>query len=575
VPVSPTYPGVYINELPSAVHTIVGVPTSVAAFVGTAPRGETDEPVQLNAWGDYLNEFGPLDASVPLSYAVYLFFQNGGSTALVVRVGDPTAVAAEIALSPDVKLIASSPGRWGNALTATVDTAGILPGSVNAFNLTLSDGVTQEVYSGVTLGPGPLFIKTALLGSALVTADPANTYATLPAPGKYGVAPPAAPVPAAPGASKAVAAGEVPAAGGAGEAPKAGGAGEAPKAGGAGEVPAAGGGGEAAGGAAAAAPADAAPATAAPAPPITTGSKTGADGTGPPSLGDGAKTGMWALKKADIFNILCVPAVPGATWPDTTALGAATAFCTEQRAMLIVDPPSAWTSGSAPLKFETVVGTPAVGAASPNAAVYYPNLKVRDADGSTFPFGPSAAVAGVWATTDAARGVWKAPAGTGATISGIVDLSTHVDDGESGVLNPIAVNVLRTLPLVGPVSWGARTTVGPDQLASQWKYIPVRRTALYIEESLRRGTQWVVFEPNDEPLWSSIRLNVGTFMNTMFRQGAFQGSTPADAYVVVCDASNNPQSSIDLGIVNILVGFAPLKPAEFVIINIEQLAGQA
>jgi hypothetical protein len=149
-----------------------------------------------------------------------------------------------------------------------------------------------------------------------------------------------------------------------------------------------------------------------------------------------------------------------------------------------------------------------------------------------------------------------------------------LSDEENGLWNPLGVNCLRTLPLVGPVVWGARTCEGADQLASEWKYIPVRRTALFIEESLRRGTQWVVFEPNDEPLWAAIRLNVGAFMNSLFRQGAFQGTTPRDAYFVKCDKVNNPQNDIDRGIVNINVGFAPLKPAEFVIIHIEQLAGQ-
>ena len=165
-------------------------------------------------------------------------------------------------------------------------------------------------------------------------------------------------------------------------------------------------------------------------------------------------------------------------------------------------------------------------------------------------------------------------AGTAAALTGISNLSVPINDSESGVLNPIAVNCLRTLPLIGPVSWGARTAAGADELASQWKYIPVRRTALFIEESIRRGTQWAVFEPNDEPLWSSVRLNIGAFMNSLFKQGAFQGSTPAEAYLVQCDADNNPQSSINLGILNILVGFQPLVPAEFVIIQIEQLAGQ-
>jgi phage tail sheath protein FI len=200
---------------------------------------------------------------------------------------------------------------------------------------------------------------------------------------------------------------------------------------------------------------------------------------------------------------------------------------------------------------------------------------LTDPAGVNFNAGPCGAVAGVWASTDSSRGVWKAPAGTAATITGIANFTAQVDDGECGTLNPLAVNTLRTMPAVGLVVWGARTTVGVDQAPNQWKYLPIRRLALYIEESLRRGTLWSVFEPNDEPLWSSLRLNVTTFMQGLFRQGAFQGSTPADAYVVQCDANNNPQDQIDLGIVNILVGFAPLYPAEFVIINIQQQAGQA
>jgi uncharacterized protein len=301
-------------------------------------------------------------------------------------------------------------------------------------------------------------------------------------------------------------------------------------------------------------------------------------------LGDpNAKTGIYALNKADIFNILCLPTDPANPWTAAEVLGPAVEFCVTQRAMLIVDPPLAWHT--VPLQFGTITGTPALSPTNANAAVYYPNLVLTDDAGTNFNAGPCGAVAGVWASTDTSRGVWKAPAGTAATITGITGFTApgqlptsagvSVDDGESGTLNPLAVNALRTMPLVGPVVWGARTTVGADQTPNQWKYLPVRRIALYIEESLRRGTQWAVFEPNDEPLWSSLRLNVTTFMQGLFQQGAFQGSTPADAYLVQCDANNNPQAQIDLGIVNILVGFAPLYPAEFVIINIQQQAGQA
>ena len=156
---------------------------------------------------------------------------------------------------------------------------------------------------------------------------------------------------------------------------------------------------------------------------------------------------------------------------------------------------------------------------------------------------------------------------------GVRELAYRMTDGENGRLNPLGVNALRTFPVTGNVVWGARTMRGADRLASEWKYIPVRRLALFMEESLYRGTQWVIFEPNDEPLWAQIRLNVGAFMHNLFRQGAFQGSTPRDAYFVKCDAETTTQNDIDRGIVNLLVGFAPLKPAEFLIIRISQIAG--
>ena len=178
------------------------------------------------------------------------------------------------------------------------------------------------------------------------------------------------------------------------------------------------------------------------------------------------------------------------------------------------------------------------------------------------------------ARTDASRGVWKAPAGIDATISGAAELSAKLTDGENGILNPLGVNCLRSFPVIGRVVWGARTLVGADQLADQWKYLPVRRTALYIEETLYRATQWVVFEPNDEPLWAQIRLNIGAFMQGMFRQGAFQGQSPRDAYFVKCDKETTTQDDINRGVVNIVVGFAPLKPAEFVVIKLQQIAGQ-
>ena len=211
-----------------------------------------------------------------------------------------------------------------------------------------------------------------------------------------------------------------------------------------------------------------------------------------------------------------------------------------------------------------------------NAALYFPRINKADTlrKGQVRDFAPGGAIAGIIARTDLQRGVWKAPAGLEATISGVTGLAVQLTDPENGELNPLGVNCLRTMPAAGTVIWGARTMVGDDRLASQWKYLPVRRMALFIEESLYRGTQWAVFEPNDEPLWSQLRLNLGVFMHDLFRQGAFQGQSPKDAYFVKCDSTTTTQSDIDRGIVNVIVGFAPLKPAEFVVLYIQQIAGQ-
>jgi phage tail sheath protein FI len=205
--------------------------------------------------------------------------------------------------------------------------------------------------------------------------------------------------------------------------------------------------------------------------------------------------------------------------------------------------------------------------------MYFPPIKEQDPlQNNVLRAFPSAgAVAGIYARTDAERGVWKAPAGLEATVEGALDVNYKLTDAENGVLNPLALNCIRQFAIVGVVVWGARTGDGADALADEYKYIPVRRLALFLEESLYRGTQWVVFEPNDEPLWAQIRLNLGAFMHTLFAQGAFAGRTPREAYFVKCDKETTTQNDIDLGRVNIVVGFAPLKPAEFVIIKIQQI----
>jgi uncharacterized protein len=282
--------------------------------------------------------------------------------------------------------------------------------------------------------------------------------------------------------------------------------------------------------------------------------------------------GLWALDEADLFNLLCIPP-PTLDDTDQTSpavYSAALNYCVTRRAMLIVDPPPDLTTGNAIAQLGTLGLT---GTAARNAALYFPRLREPDptSENRLRTFVPCGAVAGIMARTDAARGVWKAPAGIDATLAGVSDLTVNLTNDENGELNPLGINCFRTFPVIGRVVWGSRTLRGADELADEYKYVPVRRLALFLEESLYRGTQWVVFEPNDEPLWAQIRLNLGAFMQGLFRQGAFQGSTPQAAYFVKCDAETTTPSDQNLGRVNILVGFAPLRPAEFVILQIQQM----
>lgn len=522
--VAPTFPGVYIEEIPSGVRTITGVATSITAFVGRTARGPSsdsfDSPKLINSFADFERLFGGLHRDYPLSYAVRDFYLNGGSQALIVRLYH--AVQGETAAATidanGLPLVAAEPGSWANGLRARVDTDvaqevadrfGVPKAAL--FNLTVRDMATgtTEVFRNVTVVDSPRRVDAVLATeSTLVRAG------TLPG------SPPSAHN--APPAGKTVweddnASDKV---------------------------------------------ADAGKAT-------DGGPLDQNDFTGPGA--ETAKRGLFALEKADLFNLLCILPYTATGDVDPSLVSAAAAYCEKKRAMLLVDPPSTWNSKDA-----AKGGLGAVGTNSRNAALFFPRLREADPlrENQLRTFVPCGAVAGVFARTDTQRGVWKAPAGLDATLVGVPSLAVPLSDPENGELNPLGINCLRAFPVIGRVVWGARTLRGADQLADEYKYIPVRRTALFIEESLYRGTQWVVFEPNDEPLWAQIRLNVGAFMNTLFRQGAFQGRTPREAYFVKCDKETTTQNDINLGIVNVVVGFAPLTPAEFVIIKIQQIAGQ-
>ncbi|MBN3512091.1 phage tail sheath family protein [Mycolicibacterium septicum] len=279
-----------------------------------------------------------------------------------------------------------------------------------------------------------------------------------------------------------------------------------------------------------------------------------------------ADKGIYALAKADLFTLLCLPPpVPDGDLPQTV-WKAALAYCARRRAFLIVDPPAAVTPS-------TVTGWPAdhglTGDAARNGAVYFPRIRRPDPlrNGAVGDFAACGAVAGVMARTDADRGVWTAPANAG--LAGVSGLTVVLTDGQNGTLNASGVNCLRTFPGRGPVVWGARTLAGTDALHDEFKYVSVRRLALSIEESVYRGTQWAVFEPNGEPLWTRLGRSVGAFMRALFQQGAIQGQTAKDAYFVRCDRTTMTQDDIDQGLVTVMVGFAPVKPAEFVVIRIQ------
>jgi len=286
----------------------------------------------------------------------------------------------------------------------------------------------------------------------------------------------------------------------------------------------------------------------------------------------GNKQGLYALENADLFNLLCIPPHSVEGDIEGSLITAAATYAEDRRAFFIIDAPSTWHNKE---NARDAMRTGTLGT-SKNAAAFFPRLRKPDPlrGNQLRDFVPCGAVAGVIARTDSTRGLWKAPAGLDASLKGVPALSIPLTDAENGELNPLGLNCLRAMGPAGRVIWGSRTLQGHDQLASEWKYLSVRRVALYIEESLYRGTHWAVFEPNDEPLWAQIRLNLGAFMHNLFRQGAFQGSSPKEAYFVKCSKETTTQNDINLGIVNILVGFAPLKPAEFVIIKIQQMAGQ-
>ncbi|MGH3251944.1 MAG: phage tail sheath family protein [Trebonia sp.] len=567
--VTPSYPGVYIEELPNLSHSVTAAPTSVTVFVGYAhpfrtPAGNFGRPVEIFSFGDYIANFGGFFDLSPwlsdsLGNAVFQFFQNGGSDAWVVGLqatefldanGTPVAAGqGNATLSPAAVTFDMSPAAAPNSVSVTLTAqqpGGIDPGHDNApsgtparvqfvnrkksnpsaqdydlADIVITQGTSAETYRGTAAKD----IAVTLARSALVTAvvTPAAAGDT---PGSYPQALPN-------NGDLAYAA----------------------------------------------------------APPADATLLNTAD------YASAFQAGGALDVDVKIFNLMVLPGISPVSAKQAAVLSDALAFCERKRAFFIMDaPPNATTSGVGVDPTGLPLGAPArvtmddiwnglsdtlpTIPVSPNGAIYFPYLQTIDQVSQQPMISPPGGyVAGIFAREDAAVGVGKAPAGLETTLQGTTGVVPwgRMTDMQQGVLNLDGVNCLREFPGLGPpVVFGARTLVSSNTAFQQWKYVPVRRTALFIEQSLYGSLGWAVFQPNDTPLWNALAQEVEAFMLTLFRQGSyFQGSTPTDAFLVQCDATTTTPTDQQNGVVNILVGFAPLKPAEFVVIQIAQLAGQS
>lgn len=661
-----TAPGVYVEEISSGVRPIEAAGTSTAAFFGEAERGPMGEPVKVFNFTEFQRTFGRFpspDEGRYLAYAVYQFFNNGGSACYVVRVAkveaapaEERAVAADLTLNDrgdppqeSLTLSASSAGEWGNDIAVVVD-SGASSDPANLFNVTVHrepagpDDEFTELESFVDLGMDPNasnYVETVLEENATYLSVEVNTGNTNVING-YSLSDA---IPAPEGTD-----------------------------------------------------------------PYLTGSQTDVRLN---LNGDGVRTVTVDLSSTDLTDLSAIAGAiqgtitalsplrtttPEAVYADATVTletvegndhlritvggdpsrtssvqvlnatdgnanltgalrlgvrnggtevrGVANLRPVDTPASLgyyylgdatVAAPITAVTLGADNAALEDAdfvasfnrldtiddvsllavpgIGSPALTDAAMNycrnrhlsdcffigdmgalddtledakdfrsslngpnsyGAVYFPWVEMLDPTGaSSEPIAapPSGFMAGLYSRIDAAHGVWKAPAGTEAYLGGAVGLTASLTEGAHGDLNndPKSVSVIRKFPDAGIVAWGARTVSSNPE----YKYIPIRRTAIMLRVSIHAGITWAVFEPNDEPLWAQLRLNIGSFMNRLFLQGAFQGSTPSEAYFVKCDAETTTQADINAGIVNVQVGFAPLKPAEFVVVQISQMAGQA
>lgn len=644
-----SYPGVYVEEVPSGVRPIAAVSTSVAAFIGAAEKGPIGEAVKVFNFTEYQNLYGGFLYESFLSHAVYQFFNNGGTQCYIIRVAGENTATANIVLNDrgtaaqaSLTIEAISPGVWGNSLAVVITDGTNDPG--NEFNLYVyweNELTPLGTYENLSMVPSASnFVEVVTSSSKYirVTVNQANTNVQ-------------------PGTSRGAAAPQ-----------SLDGTGRTrfrinidgdgyqevdlqdAVGGGAGQVADLSTAANIAGAITYVVtrlakqrastdqnafndftcPVDSGVllltsgvASLSSAVNVAPASNSSQDATGLLSLGQlegGVETLGAAVTRPrnnptgtppDNYYLVGDNAAPtdevvsvqagsdgDPITTDQPFIGAFTALNAKEDVSLIAVPGRGSPAivgagmnycGNRPLSDCFFIGDmdqdddtveeaktfrDAISTKNSYGAIYLPWVRMLDPTGQ-FPepilVPPSGFVAGLYAKTDAKRGVWKAPAGTDVALGGSVGLAVNFTDVQQGNLNPINVNVIRQFAASGIVLWGARTVTADPE----WTYISVRRMAIMLRVSIYNGIQWAVFEPNDGELWSQLRLNIGSFMMTLFRQGAFQGSTPSQAFFVKCDSETTTQDDINLGIVNVLVGFAPLKPAEFVVVKISQKAGQA
>jgi uncharacterized protein len=562
-------PGIYTQEVPSGTQTIVGVSTSVTAFVGRFASGPLGVPFAVSDYPTAVAMFGGIVPDSPVTYALRDFFLNGGTQALIVRLYGAGASASSTA-SGSSSSVSGGSSTSSSSKSSRASSSSSAVSSSSAAGSSTSGGSSTSSASSSSSGAGP----TAATGTAVATAGGVSFAAS--SPGKWGnnlavtivqsnpqaaaryaplgLAPadcfdvqvvytpnPALPkqvvtetipgVSSVPGTrqidlmlaqnSKYVRALALPAA-------------------------------------------------------ITAAASTALAGGGdspyltPADYTDTVAGFASVLKKARIVNILVMPPDTFVSDLDPTVIEAAATFCQQNLAFFIAEPPSNWTSlgnQGAASSIQVTDLSENMPDSSDFAATYFPPPVMP---GQPAPYPVSGIAAGIYSYTDATRGVWKAPAGLSALIGGASGLSIGLSGTDRQALNSQGINALRDVQDVGTVMWGARTLNGADVIGSDYKYVPIRRLTSYIEASLTNGIQWAMFEPNDETLWSRLRLSIGSFMNGLFRQGAFSGTSAKDAYFVNCDATTTTPTDQAAGVVNVVVGFAPVMPAEFIILYIQQ-----